>query len=80
MLEALVAREEITLLTELNKVIERAQRVLARHLPPESSITEREAINMLIEVLDSPALSRVQVKVAALLEKQPALFSDLDPH
>ena len=73
-----MASEEITLLLELNKVVERAQRVLARHLPPDSSISEWETINMLIEVLDSPALHRVQGKVRAQLEKQPALFSNLE--
>lgn len=63
-----------TLLGELNGVVESAQRILAEYLPPNSAVSEHEALNRLFEVLDGPLQRRVQGQVRELLGERSALF------
>ena len=64
---------EKELLRELNQLVERAQRILARHLPPDSGNSAEDAISELRAVLDGPEQREIQSRVRAVLE-QPALF------
>ena len=64
---------EEQLLRDLNQLVERAQRILARHLPPDSGNSAEDAISELLAVLDGPELRDIQSRVRAALE-QPALF------
>ena len=64
---------EEQLLRDLNQLVERAQRILARHLPPDSGNSAEDAIGELLAVLDGPELRDIQSRVRAALE-QPALF------
>ena len=59
-------------LAELNDLVERAQRVLAEHLPSDSGVSPTEAINRL-DVLDGPDQRCIQGQVRELLAEQPAI-------
>lgn len=66
---------ERELLRELNELVERAQRILAWHLPPDSGNSAEDAISELRGVLDGPEQREIQSKVRAALER-PAFFED----
>ena len=63
---------EEQLLSDLNQLVERAQRILGRHLPPDSGNSAEDAIGELLAVLDGPELREIQSRIRAALE-QPAL-------
>ena len=60
---------ERELLRELNELVERARRILARHLPPDSGNSAEDAISELLAVLDGPEQREIQSKVRAALER-----------
>jgi hypothetical protein len=64
-----------TALAELNGLVENAQHVLAEYLPPNSGISEHEAISRLLGLLDGPQQRRIQGNARELLGARPALFS-----
>ena len=63
-------------LAELNSIVERAQQVLTDYLPPNSGVTEREAISRLLDILDGPEQRRAQRKAERLLGENPIFFQN----
>ena len=64
-------RRPEALLRELNAYVSRAQRVLAAHVEPDSSITCKDAINELLGILDDRELVLLQEQIP----ERPALFA-----
>ena len=60
---------ELELLRDLNDLVERARRILARHLPPDSGNSAEDAISELLGVLDGPEQHEIQSRVRAALER-----------
>jgi hypothetical protein len=67
---------ERELLAELNEFVERAQRIVARHLPPDSGNSAEDAITELLGLLDGAELRDVQGRVRELLATRSVLFED----
>ena len=67
---------ERKLLAELNEFVERAQRVLADYLPPDSGKSERETLGELLGILDSRGLHQLQNEIGKLIERRSAFFED----
>jgi len=65
---------ERKLLAELNEFVERAQRVLAEYLPPDSGKSERETLSELLGILDSRGLHQLQGEIKNLIERRSAFF------
>jgi hypothetical protein len=67
---------ERELLAELNELVERAQRIVARHLPPDSGNSAEDAMSELLALLGGAELRDVQSRVRELLATRSALFEN----
>lgn len=66
------------LLREMNGLFEKAQQAIVDYLPPDSGISEHEALNRLIGILDGPEQRRIQGAVKELLGERSAIFADAE--
>lgn len=60
-------------LDEMQALVERAQDVIRGYLPPDSGVTEHEAMNRVIYVLDCPEQHAAQQKALAALAQAKAV-------